>query len=113
MPDYATQRINACKWIERYLSNVKVSEISTIEYNIAKSFGLGNFYVKKHLTLMQDVGIIKINLKEGMVYWIAPNIKTPKEVMEDAEVDFMLKEQQHTPSDREDPIPQAKEAKDD
>jgi len=115
MPDYATRRIEAGKWIERYLSSVKVSQISTIEYNIAKSFGLGSFYVKKQLSLLQDVGIVKLNQKEGMIHWIAPDVKTPQEVKEEAEVEFFLKEQQHTPADREEPIPpipQVREEKD-
>ena len=111
MLDYATRRLEAGKWIEKFMSSVKVSDISTIEYNIGKNFGLGSLYVKKQLLILQDIGLVKFNAKEKVVYWIEQP-KPPQEVKEDAEIEFFLKEQQYTPAATEEPIPKSREKED-
>lgn len=101
MADYATRRIEAGKWIEKYISSVKITSISTIEYNISRNFGFGSSFVIKYLKLLSDVGMIKIDYKENMVYMLN-HPPTPEEVREEAETEFFLKEQQYTPPSKPD-----------
>tara|TARA_Y100000310_G_C20699555_1_gene828470 strand:+ start:6510 stop:6821 length:312 start_codon:yes stop_codon:yes gene_type:complete len=93
--------MEANKWMENFIQRIKVTNISTLSYNIQKMFGFSELFVKKQIKLLSRMGMVTYSEKYDSVIWIKPDIKTPQEVKEEADVEFLLKEQQHTPADKQ------------
>ena len=102
---YYDKKREALVAIETLIEQSGTIKTARIQYIIAKKFGFSTNFVQKSLENLEKLGFILIN--SDTVSWNIP--KSPQEIKAEAEVDFFLAEQKHTPPEsaatREDPIP--------
>lgn len=93
--DYYNRRKEAFKIIETLIEDSGTIKTTRICYIIAKKYGFSANFVQKSLKNLENLGFILINY--DTVSWA--KLKSPQEIKEEAEVDFLLAEQKYTPPD--------------
>jgi hypothetical protein len=96
MPDNNKKNIEVVNFIEEQLQkSVGSVELVQLYYAVMKNYGYGQGFVNRHIKSLEYLDFVKIS--NNTITWKKP-LKTAKEIAEEAEVEFLLKEQKHTPA---------------
>ena len=101
-------RIQTIEFMKQILKKLGIVEYQNFVFQLQERFGHSERYVKELLERMEMVGLLQ--LKGDIITWMnheepKSDAQIKKDAEEEAEVDYLLKEQKYTPADREEPIP--------
>ena len=98
--NYYNNKINAQKVLKHLIESRKHTTKTELLLFVMENYGFSKRFLDNYLTILQDSGFIVIDGE--IIRWVE-TLKTPKEIQDEAEATFILKQHQilGTPAERE------------